>query len=1150
MNKLNPIKYIENMISHHPKSISLWITEGIVINGERYIIKEFRLRDGSLYAVIAENKYTPKYFEVKLAPDEETLKDIYKAIEENKLAIEKEVTDRKNEIARVDTAIKANTTKIEQEIADRKSEIARVDKAIEANTEKINQEITDRQNEITRVDNAINANTAKIDKEIQDRKNEITRVDGAIHANTEKINQEITDRTNEINRVDGKLTDLEGKLTTSDGKIAELDKATKDNKAKIDQEIIDRKREIDRVDEATKANKATIDQEIANRRDEINRVDQAVAANTAKINKEISDRQNEISRVDGAINANTAKINKEIQDRKGEITRVEGSISANTAKIDKEITDRKSEIACVEGKIPTSIGVRNLWIQSKATGSFTEETLPDNHITGQKKCYRITNNNELSFSIEPNFSPRLYRKVTLSAWVKYENVVQGTNNWNVFNCFKHSLYYKNSSTGATTNANYLTLEGFTGTSDWKYITYTHDYSENKSYDQLKTSIRFNLESARSGTAWVTGIKIELGSIPSDYTPSSEDVESLIAQKQDKLTAGKGIAIQGNVISATVDSTPQHDTQKEQVLASTRSTITITHGANGTSETTKVDTNPAKVLEHDNLLTDNGISKTTSGNTTKLGLEYRRVDGGRFDLNNLVNGKVRASDFVNAPSTGWLFVSSYNEGSYAIQRAVKLVDNNNISYVRRKDAGSWGAWREQAGDKSVIDTAISANTTKINQEIQDRKNEITRVEGKIPTNVSTRNLILKSNDFANPHKATGDNTTVTSTNGYFVIRSTGYTANVYGGMSWNMSISEVKAGEEFSILMPVYIDSSVPMDNGWSFNLKNHSSNLVAYDYSIPTNKKDEWFNVAITFKAYKDVVFNSYPFYVYIVKNGLVRIKPPMLVRGSLIPSDYQSSPEDYDSKLVSVKSEIKQTTDTISARVTSLDSSTVKNSSLTINADGTVMKAGKTTTDIANAIGSYFAVNQNAVNKFSDRINVKTAMIADGAVTSAKIAREITLDMLTCGKIKNTNEITVFDLNTGTLKFSNNSGRIQRAYRDKVIEITDYITSTSGSQDYATSAFVVRKSDNSKQAAVKLTLDNTKAEATITSDLFYVSDSKSKMLFSVDRTNNVKPDWGDIPIAHVLGGLVANDISIGGRSKSLLKIVDELCKKSGITWS
>ena len=162
----------------------------------------------------------------------------------------------------------------------------------------------------------------------------------------------------------------------------------------------------------------------------------------------------------------------------------------------------------------------------------------------------------------------------------------------------------------------------------------------------------------------------------------------------------------------------------------------------------------------------------------------------------------------------------------------------------------------------------------------------------------KNLILKSNDFANPHKQNGANTTATSTDDYFVIKSTGYTANAWGGMSWNMSISEVKAGEQFSILMPVYIDSSVPLDNGWAFILKNHPSNSAAYSYSIPTNKKDEWFNVAITFKAYKDVVFDTYPFFICLVKNGLVRIKPPMLVRGNVIPSDYESAPEDTQDQI------------------------------------------------------------------------------------------------------------------------------------------------------------------------------------------------------------------------------------------------------------
>lgn len=178
------------------------------------------------------------------------------------------------------------------------------------------------------------------------------------------------------------------------------------------------------------------------------------------------------------------------------------------------------------------VGTRNLWIQSKATGGFVEEILPDNHITGQKKCYRIPNNKELAFNIEPDFSSRLYQKVTFSAWVKYENVVQGTNNWNVFNCFKHTLYLKNSSTGATSTANYLTLGGFVGTSDWKYITYTYDYAAIKSYDQLKTTILFNLEWAKSGTAWVTGVMVQFGNVATGHVWAPEDVQADIDSKAD------------------------------------------------------------------------------------------------------------------------------------------------------------------------------------------------------------------------------------------------------------------------------------------------------------------------------------------------------------------------------------------------------------------------------------------------------------------------------------------------------------------------------------------------------------------------------------------------------------------------------------------
>ncbi len=828
---------------------------------------------------------------------------------------------------------------------------------------------------------------------------------------------------------------------------------------------------------------------------------------------------------------------------------------------------------------------------------------------------------------------------------------------------------------------------------------------------------------------------------------------------------------------------------------------------------------------------------------------------------------------------------------------------------------------------TLDGTVKQNKSEFDQTASQIKSSISAVESKIPTNVSTRNLVLKSNDFANPHKATGDNTTVTSADDYFVIRSTGYTANTWGGMSWNLSISEVKAGEEFSILMPVYIDSSINLDNGWAFILKNHLSNSAAYDYNIPTNKKDQWFNVAITFKTYKDVVFDTYPFYVCLVKNGLVRIKPPMLVRGNIIPRDYQPAFEDaasditklnttltqtadglrqlstqvtsqgstinthttqisalnsglqakvsqsefntlsgrvttaenniiakaneLSSKITSVEgkipsgemnlveygrpangyspyagaeytthgfyynsafkmyiirnsatsekvfgmnrfkverntdytlyfkgfnnwkitnmdvwflkrvsgstnewdsaqilvnarklsneraedisvtfntgnydegyirfdnngtttagtsadlyfgdvsvkkgksnngwspslaelassqdlktaqSEFKQTTDAIKASVSSLDNSTVKSSSLTINADGIVMKAGKSTTDVANAIGSYFAVNQNAINLFSDKINVKGNMIVNGAITSDKIASKqintahlngkiitadaissnavtadaikagavttdkmsansingdritsgtldaakikagsitasqiasgtitsnqikaggisaaniaagaittnkiaagaidaskiaanaITANMITGGQLRSTNGATVFDLNAGTLTFNNNYGYIQRSASDKVFEITTWLHNADGSsQEYLTSAFKIRKSDYSRLAGAEFTLynateDKPTALAKINADTLILSDSKNTTLFAMyakGAFGNVNfQGWGDIPVASLYNsGLLVKDIGIGGHSKSLLNIVEELCQKANITW-
>ncbi|MDV8779614.1 tail fiber domain-containing protein, partial [Streptococcus pneumoniae] len=224
------------------------------------------------------------------------------------------------------------------------------------------------------------------------------------------------------------------------------------------------------------------------------------------------------------------KLNQKLSQAEFEVRA--GSIRQEILNATKDKADKTLVVSEV-GKLreefsKMKVGGRNLWIKSKTVGAVIEK-LPENHVTGQKECYRLENNSTLTFNLEPDFSSRLYQKVTFSAWIKYENVVQGRNFWNVFNCFKHYLFRKNSETGVQSGPDYDTLGRYKGSADWKYITFTYDYSEKTNFDQLKTSLRFNLEGATSGTAWVTGIKVEIGSVATDWSPAPEDADGLITE---------------------------------------------------------------------------------------------------------------------------------------------------------------------------------------------------------------------------------------------------------------------------------------------------------------------------------------------------------------------------------------------------------------------------------------------------------------------------------------------------------------------------------------------------------------------------------------------------------------------------------------------
>lgn len=622
-----------------------------------------------------------------------------------------------------------------------------------------------------------------------------------------------------------------------------------------------------------------------------------------------------------------ASNDKAVANLQSSLKTTNGNVSSLQTKIEAVPGQISSAVSAVEGKILTSVGGRNFWIQSKATGGFVEETLPDNHVTGQKKCYRIPNNKELAFNIEPDFSSRLYRKVTFSAWVKYENVVQGENSWNKFNCFKHSLYLKNSSTGATSTANYLTLGGFVGTSDWKYITYTYDYAAIKSYDQLKSTIRFNLEWAKSGTAWVTGIKVEIGSIPSDYSPAPEDTVTQISNLSSR-------------IQQTADGMTLLATKTELNSAKTELQSGITTA-----------TNKANAAQN----TANNNAKTISTHTTQISA-----------LNTGLSAKVSQTDF------------------------------NTLS--------------------GRVTTAENNITAKANE----LSSKITSVEGKIPTTIGGRNLLTKTNQGATGWDwimQVGDRTVESlNSDGVNAVKlSKGRTTTQSGYSSIlfkNVLTTLITTNIQYTLSFDVYpnVDTTFKatlVDNDYSDRLTTTAT--------MNTAAANKWTKVRCILTCLKTLPANIGGQVVHLTEmpsaNGVSYIIKNIKLEKGNIPTDWTPAPEDYDSKLITAQSEIKQTTDSIKASVSALDKSTVKSASLTINADGIVMKAGKSTTDVANAIGSYFAVNQNAINLFSDKINVKGSMIVDGAITSTKIASKsintahlngkiITADVISAGAI------------------------------------------------------------------------------------------------------------------------------------------------------
>ena len=665
------------------------------------------------------------------------------------------------------------------------------------------------------------------------------------------------------------------------------------------------------------------------------------------------------------------------------------------------------------------------------------------------------------------------------------------------------------------------------------------------------------------------------------------------------------------------------------------------------------------------------------NEGKVPLSYTpAIEDTQSDITKLSSEIKQTADGMTLLATKTELSNAKNELQSGIKTATDKANNNAqtiTTHTTQISALNTGLnAKVSQTDFNTLSGRVTTAENNIIAKANELSSKISSVEGKIPTSIGGRNLLTKTNQgktnwlwVISSGGTTAENYNVDGVNAVKLTRTSDSSASWhyirYDGFLRNL----VEPNTQYTLSFDVYPSQDVT----FTASLKRGDSRAELTN-SVRMNKAtaNQWNKVSCVLTS-KATLPDDLSQIVHLsdmpTANGNWLIIKNIKLEKGVVSSDWSPAPEDYDSKLASAQSEFKQTTDAIKASVSSLDNSTVKSSSLTINADGIVMKAGKSTTDVANAIGSYFAVNQNAINLFSDKINVKGNMVVNGAITSDKIASKqintahlngkiitadvissnavtadairagavttdkmsansingdriaagtldaakikagsitasqiasgtitsaqiktgtisaaniaagaittskiaagaidaskiaanaITANMITGGQLRSTNGATVFDLNAGTLTFNNDYGYIQRVAGNKIFAIQTWLGADSNSRDWLASSFSIRKSDNSVRSGIQFQLyndagDKHTASANIWSDSFHLGSSKGGTLFIVNSTNTVNQSWGDIPIAHINGGLLVKDIAIGGHIKPLLQVVEELCKKAGILW-
>ena len=297
------------------------------------------------------------------------------------------------------------------------------------------------------------------------------------------------------------------------------------------------------------------------------------------------------------------------------------------------------------------------------------------------------------------------------------------------------------------------------------------------------------------------------------------------------------------------------------------------------------------------------------------------------------------------------------------------------------------------DFNTLSGRVTTAENNITAKANELSSKITSVEEKIPTSVGGRNLLTKTNQGKtnwNWVMQVGDKT-IESVNseGINAVKLIKGTATPHSGYSViycrGVLSKLIESDTQYVLSFDVYPSVNV------TFNatlMDSDSSDRLTTVATMNAAAANKWTKVSCILTRLQNLPANIGGQVVYLTgmssANGVSYIIKNIKLEKGNIPTDWTPAPEDYDSKLATAQSEIKQTTDAISASVSALDSSTVKTATLNLDNNGFVTKVGKTVN--GNTFATMIAQDENDVQIIAKKMKVSGDMIVNGAITAEKL--------------------------------------------------------------------------------------------------------------------------------------------------------------------